>query len=211
MVQRRAVENGGTIHTLREEKIAKLLPKSVARTARMQFEKWHLLFREYLLDMNIPTCPYISLPGFKKTELANILQFLSTSSVLACLLCYLFSCHLFLVVSWLGICVEVTVDQTTSSLCFFFVCRANARDTQMTTRVTEGALVSSVFAARRSTLARACTPSQSTVNRPGDRLNFANLTSFLWSIRVQSMENWCRLVQKRRLFNSRKRFSATLV
>ena len=64
---------------------------------------------------------------------------------------------------------------------------------------------------RRSTLARACTPSQSTVNRPGDRLNFANLTSFLWSIRVQTMENCCRLVQKRRLFNSRKRFSATLV
>ena len=50
MVQRRAVENAGTIHTFREEKIAKLLPKSIARTARIQFEKWHLLFREYLLD-----------------------------------------------------------------------------------------------------------------------------------------------------------------
>ena len=87
--------------------------------------------------LNIPTCPYISLPGFKKTELANILQFLSASSVLAFLLCCLFSWHLFLVVSWLGICVEVTVDQTTISLSFFFVCRANARDTQMITRVTD--------------------------------------------------------------------------
>ena len=100
--------------------------------------------------LNIPTCPYISLPGFKKTKLANILQFPSASSVLAFLLCCLFSWHLFLVVLWLGICVEVTVDQTTSSLSFFFVCRANARDTQMITRVTEGALVSRVFAARRS-------------------------------------------------------------
>ena len=140
--------------------------------------------------LNIPTCPYISLPGFKKTELANILQFLSASSVLAFLLCCLFSWHLFLVVSWLGICVEVTVDQTTSSLFFFFVCLVNARDTQMTTRVSEGALVSRVFAARRSR-----TPLQSTVNRPGDRLTFANLTSFLWSIRVQTMENCCRFVQ----------------
>ena len=33
--------------------------------------------------LNIPTCPYISLPGFKKTKLANILQFPSASSVLA--------------------------------------------------------------------------------------------------------------------------------
>ena len=64
---------------------------------------------------------------------------------------------------------------------------------------------------RRPRFSRACSPSQSTVNRPGDRLNFANLTSFLWSIRVQTMENCCRLVQKRRLLNSRKRFSATLV
>ena len=55
--------------------------------------------------LNIPPCPYISLPGFKKTELANILKVLSTSSVLACLLCCLFSLHLFLVVSWLEICV----------------------------------------------------------------------------------------------------------
>ena len=140
--------------------------------------------------LNIPTCPYISLPGFKKTELANILQFLSPSSVLALLLCCLFSWHLFLVVSWLGICVEVTVDQTTSSLSFFFVCLTNARDTQMTTRVGEGALVSRVFAARRSR-----TPLQSTVNRPGDSLTFANLTSFLWSIRVQNMENCRRFVQ----------------
>ena len=100
--------------------------------------------------LNIPTCSYISLLRFKKTELANILQFLSASYVLAFLLCCLFSWHLFLVVSWLGICVEMTVHQTTSSLSFFFVCRANARDTQMITRVTEGALVSRVFAARRS-------------------------------------------------------------
>ena len=54
LVQRRAVENGGTIHTFREEKIAKLLPKSIARTARIQFEKWHLLFREYLRDWTSP-------------------------------------------------------------------------------------------------------------------------------------------------------------
>ena len=46
--------NGGTIHTFREEKIAKLLPKSIARTARIQFEKWHLLFREYLRDWTSP-------------------------------------------------------------------------------------------------------------------------------------------------------------
>ena len=170
--------------------------------------------------LNIPTCSYISLPRFKKTELANILQFLSASYVLAFLLCCLFSWHLFLVVSWLGICVEMTVHQTTSSLSFFFarggvlglmfVCLSSkrARHTNDHARDRRRPRLSCL---RRSTLARACTPSQSTVNRPGDRLNFANLTSFLWSIRVQTMENCCRLVQKRRLFNSRKRFSATLV
>ena len=51
------MENGGTFHTLREEKIAKLLPASIARTARIQFEKWHLLFKEYLLTEH----PHMSL------------------------------------------------------------------------------------------------------------------------------------------------------
>ena len=54
LVQRRTVENGGTFQTFREEKIAKLLPKNIARTARIQFEKWHLLFKEYLLDWTSP-------------------------------------------------------------------------------------------------------------------------------------------------------------
>ena len=45
-----------------------------------------------------------------KTGLANILLFLSTSAVLACLLCSLLMSFL-LFVLWLGIFVEVAVDR----------------------------------------------------------------------------------------------------
>ena len=53
---------------------------------------------------------------FVKTRLANILWFISTSSVLACLyqvVCFML--HLFLIVSWLGICVEVAADRKSST------------------------------------------------------------------------------------------------
>ena len=60
--------------------------------------------------------PVLFLPGFVKTRLANILWFISTSSVLACLyglVCFML--HLFLIVSWLGICVEVAADRKSST------------------------------------------------------------------------------------------------
>ena len=112
LVQRRTVENGGTFQTFREEKHSKNSKNTIRKMASA--------IQRISSRLNIPTCSYISLPRFKKTELANILQFLSVSYVLAFLLCCLFSWHLFLVVSWLGICVEMTVHQTTSSLSFFF-------------------------------------------------------------------------------------------
>ena len=153
--------------------------------------------------LNIPTCPYISVPGFKKTELANILQFLSTN-----FLCLGFFIALFVFVASFRVCF--VVRHLCGSDCrpdyeqyLFFLCLSSkrARHTNDHARDWRRPRFSCL---RRSTLA--CTPSQPTVNRPGDRLNFANLTSFLWSIRVQTMENCCRLVQKRRLFNSRKVF-----
>ena len=98
--------------------------------------------------LNIPTaCPCISLPGFKKTELVNILQFLSTSCLKLFIVLFVFV-HLFLGVSWLGICgrsrCRLGYEQSLFSLC---LSSKRARHTEMTTRVTEGALASRVFAA----------------------------------------------------------------
>ena len=44
-----AVRNGGTSHTFRAEETAELLPKNLARKARIQIDGRHLLFGEYLL------------------------------------------------------------------------------------------------------------------------------------------------------------------
>ena len=57
----------------------------------------------------IRVCCKINLARFMKTGLAKILSFLSTSLVLACLLCCLVMS--FLVVLRLGICLEVAVDR----------------------------------------------------------------------------------------------------
>jgi len=43
-----AVRNGGTSHTFRTEETAELLPKNVARKAKIQIDGRHLLFGEYL-------------------------------------------------------------------------------------------------------------------------------------------------------------------
>ena len=46
----KAGENGGKLHTLCEEEMAELLPKNVARTAKIHLDGWQLLFEEYLQD-----------------------------------------------------------------------------------------------------------------------------------------------------------------
>ena len=43
----KAGENGGKFHTLCEEEI---LPKTIARTAKIHLDEWQLLFEEYLQD-----------------------------------------------------------------------------------------------------------------------------------------------------------------
>ena len=61
-----AVQNcGRTFHMFHEEDKAKLLPKYIARTARiiLQLNRQHLLFGEYSAELNIPVSPELALEG----------------------------------------------------------------------------------------------------------------------------------------------------
>ena len=58
----------------------------------------------------------LCLPGVMKTGLANTVIFLNFPCLIAwlCLLCFWFmSFFLFLLVLWLGVCIEVDVDRIT--------------------------------------------------------------------------------------------------
>lgn len=46
----KAGKNGGKFHTLCEEEMAELLPKNIARTAKIHVDGWQLLFEGYLQD-----------------------------------------------------------------------------------------------------------------------------------------------------------------
>ena len=46
----KAGKNGGKFHTVCEEEMAELLPKNIARTAKMLVDGWQLRFEEYLQD-----------------------------------------------------------------------------------------------------------------------------------------------------------------
>ena len=46
----KAGKNGGKFHTVYEEEMAELLPKNIARTAKIHVDGWQLRFEGYLQD-----------------------------------------------------------------------------------------------------------------------------------------------------------------